>query len=123
MPVPPDDLPAYVVGYYSGCMREDEFQEWRNLTIEGKELMDELFSAYGSRREEHRRYLTEDGIADARWQAYCERRRSFYKRTSERILKDHDVFLNRCPYCGSLARTPRARQCGKCYRRWDKQPF
>ena len=28
------------------------------------------------------------------------------------------VFLNRCPRCNALARTPRARQCPKCIHRW-----
>src|SRR5262245_59706721 len=109
MPVPPDDLPAYVVEYYSGCMRPDEFQECRELALEYGPLKDDLFSRYGARTEGSRRYLAEEAYRDARWIAYWERRSSFHKRTSERILKEHDVFLNRCPYCGALARTPKAK--------------
>jgi hypothetical protein len=55
-----------------------------------------------------------------RWQDYCERRLAFYQRASDRILRDHEVFLNRCPYCNSLARTPTAKQCGKCFKRWGE---
>ena len=122
MPIKPEDLPGYVVAYYGGYMRPEEFQEYKELTLEGKRLMKEFFSGYGARIEERpgkrRRYLTEDAYADPRWQAYRERRVAFYRRTSDRILQDHKVFLNRCPYCNSLARTPTAKQCGKCYKRW-----
>jgi len=123
MPIEPDDLPGYVVIYYGQYMRPEEFEEFKELRLEGKRLMHELFSDYGARIEERpgkkRHYLTEEACADPRWRAYCEHRLAFYQSTSDRILQEHDVFLNRCPYCKSLARTPTAKQCGKCYKRWD----
>ena len=123
MPIPPDDLPGYVINYYGGYMRPEEFQEYQELTLEYKRLMHELRSDYGERIEggpvRYRHYLTEDAKADPRWQAYMDRRVAFYHRTSDRILQDHEIFLNRCPYCNSLARTPTARQCGKCFKRWE----
>ena len=71
MPIDPDDLPGYVVEYYGGYMRPEEFQEYIELTLEGKQLMRDLFSDYGARIEERpgkrRLYLTEDanGVAPA----------------------------------------------------------
>jgi hypothetical protein len=122
MPIDPDDLQGYVVEYYGGYMRPEEFQEYQELISEEKRLFRELLSEYGARIEERPGgrwlYLTEDANADPRWQAYRERRVAFYKGASDRILQDHEVFLNRRPYCNSLARTPRAKQCGKCYKRW-----
>jgi hypothetical protein len=122
MPIDPEDLPGHVIAYYGEYMRPGEFQEYKELISEAKRLTDELMSDYGARIEERpgKRlfYLTEDACADPRWQAYCERRVAFYQRTSDRILQDHEVFLNRCPYCNSLARTPTAKQCAKCYKRW-----
>ena len=31
-----------------------------------------------------------------------------------RLLKENSVFINKCPKCGKLARTPKARQCRFC---------
>src|SRR5688572_17170021 len=99
MPIKPDDLPGYVVAYYGGYMRPEEFQEYQELTLEGKRLIGELLSDYGARIEERQRsrrlYLMEDACADPRWQDYWERRVAFYQRTSDRILQDHEVFLNK----------------------------
>ena len=44
----------------------------------------------------------------------------FKARTAQRILEEHgdQVFLNRCPQCDALARTPTARQCRFCGHDW-----
>ena len=44
----------------------------------------------------------------------------FYSNISARLLREHggDIILNRCPKCGSLCRTPKAKQCSKCFRAW-----
>lgn len=38
----------------------------------------------------------------------------------ERILRENkdEVFLNYCSRCGSLANTPRAKQCPRCFFSW-----
>ncbi|MBI1286031.1 MAG: hypothetical protein GC178_00470 [Flavobacteriales bacterium] len=40
--------------------------------------------------------------------------------TASRILSEHEdeVFLNHCPKCGRLARTPKAKQCRYCGNDW-----
>jgi hypothetical protein len=45
---------------------------------------------------------------------------TFRIRTAARILKDNDdlVFLNKCPQCSKLTRTPYAKQCKHCYFDW-----
>ncbi|HEV7302206.1 MAG TPA: hypothetical protein VGN72_22905 [Tepidisphaeraceae bacterium] len=42
----------------------------------------------------------------------------FKRRIAERILREHGeaVFLNLCPGCGGLCRTPKALQCFRCER-------
>jgi hypothetical protein len=47
---------------------------------------------------------------------------AFFERTTRRILsEDRDrVFLNNCPSCGALARTPQARQCRFCGHDWHR---
>jgi hypothetical protein len=45
---------------------------------------------------------------------------SFVEKTAERILADNqdEVFLNCCPRCHELARTPKAQQCRFCGLDW-----
>ncbi|MDQ2733341.1 MAG: hypothetical protein M3Y56_16960 [Armatimonadota bacterium] len=47
-------------------------------------------------------------------------RNAFLMSVRDRILREHgdEVFLNHCPRCNALARTPRARQCSRCYFDW-----
>lgn len=44
----------------------------------------------------------------------------FRRRVVERILREHatEVYLNRCPKCDGLCRTPRAKQCMRCGHSW-----
>ena len=44
----------------------------------------------------------------------------FLVATRDRILRDHasEVFLNRCPKCSALARTPKACVCPACSHTW-----
>ena len=46
----------------------------------------------------------------------------FFTNTAIRILKEHkdEVFINNCPNCQKLARTPKARQCRHCGTKWFK---
>ena len=55
-------------------------------------------------------------LADAGYEAFVER-------TAARILDERrsEVFFNRCPKCGGLARTPTARQCRFCAHDWHAQ--
>jgi len=45
-----------------------------------------------------------------------------YERTAKRILsEDRDkIFINNCPSCGALARTPNALQCRFCGHDWHR---
>lgn len=44
----------------------------------------------------------------------------FEKETAKRILKNNpdEIFLNNCPKCNRLARTPNAKQCRYCKFDW-----
>ena len=48
---------------------------------------------------------------------------SFVHRTAERILAAHadEIQINRCPRCGEVAKTPKARQCRFCLFDWHQQ--
>lgn len=45
---------------------------------------------------------------------------TFYEQVRDRILDDHadEVFVNRCPECDHVVRTPRARLCLWCGHDW-----
>jgi|SRR5215469_7599628 len=45
---------------------------------------------------------------------------AFVLRTGQRIRNEHqnEIFLNYCPQCGKLARTPKAQQCRFCGHDW-----
>jgi len=47
-------------------------------------------------------------------------RESFWEHTRDRVMREHgdEVFLNLCPRCGALAKTPTAKQCPKCFFSW-----
>jgi ribosomal protein L40E len=47
-------------------------------------------------------------------------REEFLRAVRDRIMDEHsdEVFLNYCPKCGALAKTPRAKQCPKCFFSW-----
>ncbi len=42
----------------------------------------------------------------------------FYKEMVERIVKNHNSDLNRCPKCNEVARTDTAKQCRFCSHDW-----
>lgn len=45
---------------------------------------------------------------------------AFMVNVRDRILREHgsEMFVNLCPRCGALARTPRAEQCPQCFHSW-----
>jgi len=46
----------------------------------------------------------------------------FFINVRDRILREHseEVYLNYCPQCGALARTPQAKQCPTCFFSWHE---
>ena len=49
---------------------------------------------------------------------------AFRRRTARRVLRDHasEVFVNRCPKCNRVVRTPKAQQCLWCGHDWHPRP-
>jgi hypothetical protein len=48
---------------------------------------------------------------------------AFELKTAKRIMEDNGdkIFLNNCPLCGKLARTPDAKQCRHCGHDWHNK--
>ncbi len=109
-----DDLTRYVINHYRHLMTPREFQGYR--AVIGREKM--AASDNPNMRTALEKFFVPDDpeilaqLADGN--------DAFLLRIRDRILREHPdgVFLNCCPRCGALARTPRARQCPKCLTTW-----
>jgi rubrerythrin len=108
-----DDLTDYVFHNYSSKMTIVEWAAYKVLMAERKAenssagMQTHLRNRFGSSNPEVLKLL-EGGF------------REFLIGTRDRILRDHagEVFLNRCPKCGALARTPEACLCPVCNHTW-----
>jgi len=47
---------------------------------------------------------------------------AFRRRVAHRLLQEHrdQIFVNRCPACGRIARAPAAQQCFQCGHDWHR---
>src|SRR4051812_17982594 len=108
-----DELTHYVFHNYSSLMTIAETGAYKALMMERKDehsseiMKTHLRGRFASSDPEVIRLL--DGGA-----------RQFLITTRDAILRDHasEVFLNHCPKCGALARTPQACLCPACSHRW-----
>lgn len=116
------DLAYYVIKYYPHLMSDAEHRANLHLIYVTKATLgrdDPAAQAEVFGDQRHDRWVTDDPEV---LQLASGGMREFRARTAARILADHDekVFLNRCPRCRELARTPKAQQCPSC--RFDWHP-
>jgi hypothetical protein len=117
-------LALYITTYYSELMTAEEHVANRHLATAFKATsgrsdrvaQDEVRSEGGLRArwlsdDPRILELTADGI-DA-----------FRRRVATRILAEHphEIFLNYCPQCGGLTRTPKAKLCLHCGHSWHHE--
>lgn len=108
------DLANYVFSHFSRFMNSTERIEYSYLLNRVKTAASQLRSP----DEERLRTLTaadRESLLLAQYPLSA-----FMERTGERILAEcrDRVFLNRCPRCGRVARTPTAKQCRYCRHDW-----
>jgi hypothetical protein len=114
------NLAAYVVRYYGQFMNEQEHLPLRHLLATEKATHGRSDT---SAQEEARSSKSLSGLLSEN-PAVLELARdgieAFMERTTGRILAEHgnEIFLNYCPRCGALAKTPYARQCRFCRHDW-----
>lgn len=116
-------LARYISAYYSCFMTEKEILAYRHLGSTAKAThgrtdlaaQEEIWNSTRPYREllsddPEVLELTRDGME------------SFLQRTSERIMAAHadEIHVNRCPRCGEVAKTPKARQCRFCRLDWHE---
>ena len=109
----------YVVNYFGHLMTQPERAAYWHLTatIKATHRDDAAAQEEAMSNKINARFLSADPevlrLASVGWQ-------QFLKTTAQRILSEHadQVFLNCCPRCGRLAKTPRAKQCRFCRHDW-----
>ena len=109
-----DELTRYIFYSYVDLLTFKEkaaykasFAEEKAENLEPGKLQDLLREKWGSKDPEIKALLA-DG------------RDEFMRNVRERIMREDadKVFLNHCPKCGALTKTPRAKQCPKCFFSW-----
>lgn len=119
-------LGDYVLQHYPHLMTEHERTVHRHLTTLFKQRGDGLpapgtAADTGAVKGLFRKWLSDDPAVIADAQAGWDGAR---ERMAERIVRDHpdEVYLNLCPACGALTRTPTARLCLSCGHTWFHVP-
>lgn len=114
-------LAGYVLTYYSRFMTEKEKLANRHLmgTAKATHCRPDLAAQQEARnsRSHLRKLLSDDPEVLELTRDGAER---FLQRTAKRIMAAHsaEIQANRCPRCGQIARTPKARQCRFCFFDW-----
>jgi len=103
----------YIIDYFPNLMTNEEWNTLRYLRLKSK--------TQGNPRME--RLLRKSGdlsISDIGMELIKKGSENFRLNVAERILKEsqEEIFLNECPKCGFLARTPQSRQCRNCGHNW-----
>lgn len=117
-------LANYVIRHYAYLMTKSERRAYHHLMGTMK--------ATGGRSDVRAQEETRDNTSFQGWlskeqeilQLAGDGMEAFVEQTAARILTQHGetCFLNYCPRCRELARSPRARQCRFCGLDWHGAP-
>jgi rubrerythrin len=114
-----ENLERYIFKYYNHLFTKSERETWNRIIKQGKyfhainvelpslnKVPDEKFEKKYFGLDIYDTFLSEKEIEE------------FWKKTVERVLEENKdkIFLNYCPICGLLARTPKASQCPNGHR-------
>ncbi len=114
------ELAYYVINFHSGLMTFAERKARSHLiaTMKATTGRSDQQAQLEARTDwiHSRAFSSEPDVLELAKDGY----QSFQLRTAARILRDSpdQVFLNCCPICGKLARTPTAKQCRHCHHDW-----
>jgi hypothetical protein len=118
------DLALYIISYYPKLMTQEERLAHRHLVTTYKvtggrsdaAAQDEVRCEHSVRS----RWLSDD---PAVIRLAADGLEAFRLRVAERILREHreQIFLNYCPQCGGLTRTPKAKLCLHCGHSWHQK--
>ena len=111
-----DELAIYIINYYPHLMTEEEHAARKSMI--------------GQQKVQNAESLGTKNVVTAFWiskdprvlELLADGPEAFMARVRDRIMHEHrdEVFLHHCPRCGALAKTPRAKQCPKCFFSWHE---
>ncbi|CAN5807748.1 hypothetical protein BH20ACI4_BH20ACI4_30170 [soil metagenome] len=111
-----DEMAYYIFNYCFELLTKEENQAHKNLL--GQQKTD------SSENQTKKEILRKSWLSDDKdvLKLLENGSEEFYKRTVERVFKDNPnkEFLNLCPKCNALTKTPKARQCRKCFYSWHE---
>jgi hypothetical protein len=101
-------LGQYVWSYHSGVLSTDERVAIRSALMEGKStpIPPGAFSS--------------DSLPEGTRERLVRNIVTAWRLAGERLLREHydSIFINRCPRCSRIAKTPLAQQCTWCRHDW-----
>ena len=103
----------YIIDYFPNLMTNEEWNALRYLRLKsktkGNPKMEKILKRKGDLS------ISENGL-----ELIKEGSENFRLNVAKRILEERgaDLFLNKCPKCEFLARTPQSRQCRNCGNNW-----
>jgi len=114
------DLRKYLIQHYSGLLSKEENQALNQVCLTKEQ------------EEKWRSPRDKDGIISSKIQDFYGfdnpkvdqlvelGQEVLTTQITTRLLEEYpnDIFLNYCPKCNGLARTPKAKQCRYCYHDW-----
>ena len=113
-----DELTHYIFHNYRGFLSVAETAAFKIVVAEEK-------ARRASTEEARRRLRSQFGSSGPAVSALLEKGPiEFLITARDRLLNEHanEIFINRCPKCGALARTPQACLCPACNHTWyDKR--
>ena len=119
------DVAFYVIRYYEDYMTKQEKMALAHLQATMKATHGRSDAAAQEEARNNKPHLRPPLTGDP--DVLClasDGSQPFIERTAQRIFTAHgsEIFLNRCPKCGALAKTPKARQCRACKHDWHDTP-
>ncbi len=112
-----DEMAYYIFNYCPELLTKEENQAHKNLLVQQKINQSENRIKKEMMRKS---WLSNDENVLKHLKNGSE---EFYKKTVERVFRDNPnkEFLKLCPKCNSLTKTPKAKQCSKCFHTWHKE--
>lgn len=109
-----DELTKYVFDWCPDLLTDEELLARRHLVGQGKIENSELDEMKSTLK---RAFLSTNRDV---LELLKNGEEEFFRIAVERVMRDNpkQEFLNLCPRCNSLARTPKAKQCPKCIHSW-----
>lgn len=111
-----DEITYYIFNYRQDLLANEENKAYRHLTV----LQNIEFVESETQKRLMRKWLSTD---EKVLKLLENGENNFYKQTIERVFRNNpnEEILNLCPKCNALARTPKAKQCQKCFYSWHNK--